>query len=132
MLATLSYMTTRPSLDVGAIGERAAQRRTQLKLEQEDVAERAGMSRAYISRLENGGVRNPKVADLAAVAAAIDYSLDQLIYGRPSGDLLAELPTLLGRVTAPELGALMAEIAARYPDLGPDDRTYLMQSLRRL
>lgn len=65
-LTTICYMGTRMLLDVDAMGRRASARREELRLEQEEVATRSGMSRAYISRLENGGVRNPKVADLAS------------------------------------------------------------------
>lgn len=106
-LGTLCYMTTSVPLDIDAIGRRAAARREFMRMEQEDVATKAGMSRAYISRLENGGVRNPKVVDLAAVAAALGMSLDALIYGNLPD---ADLPALLIRRLGPRLGSAVARL----------------------
>lgn len=76
-------MTADKPVDLAVIGERLFLRRRQLRLEQEDVADRAGMSRPYVSRLERGKVSNPKIADIAAIAHALDTSLDALI-GNPS------------------------------------------------
>lgn len=132
MLATLCYMGTRVTLDVGAIGRRASDRRKELQLEQEEVAALAGMSRAYISRLENGGVLNPKVTDLASVAAALGLSLDRLIYGHASGDLDTDLSSLLMSMLDPEIGSLMAQAARKYPDLSPNQRVFLAEALRHL
>ena len=53
-------------------------------MEQTEVAERAGLSRAYVSRLEKGIVPNPKLFDLARVAGVLDLPLSELI--RPPGD----------------------------------------------
>lgn len=131
-VATMCHMGTGTLPDMRTVGRRVAERRDELGLDQEALADKAGLSRPYISRLERGLVPSPKLLDLAAVAKALDYSLDQLIYGRPSGDLLAELPALLSRVTAPEVGALMAELATRYPTMDADDRMYFVQTLRRL
>jgi transcriptional regulator with XRE-family HTH domain len=100
-------MSTRTLLDIGAIGQRASGRREALHLDQQEVADKAGMSRAYVSRLENGMVANPKVADLAAVAEALELSLDTLIYGRPS-DLDADLAQLLRQRLGPDLGSAFA------------------------
>lgn len=132
MIATICYMSTRVQLDVNAIGHRAARRRIELHLEQEDVATESGMSRAYISRLENGGVLNPKVTDLASVAAALTISLDQLIYGQPPADLVADLPNLLKRVTDPEVAPLVADAITRYADMTPGQRTFFIEALRRV
>lgn len=111
VVTTICYMTSRVRLDIDAIGGRAARQRDLLHLEQEEVALKSGMSRAYISRLENGGVRNPKVADLAAVAEALGLSLDSLIYGRPSEtDVDVDLPGILMRRLGPELGAAFAKL----------------------
>lgn len=132
MLATICYMNARVTLDIDAIGDRASARREELHLEQEEVAEKAGMSRAYISRLENGGVRNPKVVDLAAVAAALGLSLDRLIYGHASGDADADLSSLLTSMLDPEVGSLMAKTARKYPEMTPDQRGFLIYALRHV
>jgi transcriptional regulator with XRE-family HTH domain len=90
-----------------AIGRRASRRRDALHLDQQEVADKAGMSRAYVSRLENSMVANPKVSDLAAVAEALGLSLDALVYGRtsdPDVDLAQRLQQRLG----PDLGSAFA------------------------
>ena len=66
-------------LDVAEIGRRLAGRRENLHLDQEAVAERAGMSRAYVSRLERGIVPAPKVTELAAVAEALGLTIVDLV-----------------------------------------------------
>ncbi len=52
------------------------------------------MSRAYISRLENGNVSSPKVNDLASVAAALEWPLDCLLFGEVSAEGLEDALTL--------------------------------------
>lgn len=104
----MCYVTTRLTLDIAAIGRRAFTRREELHLDQEQVADLAGMSRAYVSRLENGGVRNLKVADLAAIADALRLSLDHLIYGRDAESTDADMPRLLIRRLGPDLGSAVA------------------------
>lgn len=65
------------------LGRRLVDRRASLRLEQQDVADRAGVSRAYLSRLENGLVGNPKIHDLARIAAALDLPIEQLVRAEP-------------------------------------------------
>lgn len=77
--ATLCYMDTQTRLDIRAIAQRLVDRRTTLRLEQTEVAERAGLSRAYVSRLESGTVLNPKLFDLARVAGVLDLPLSSLV-----------------------------------------------------
>lgn len=128
----MCHMDTIKLPDMRDVGHRVSDRREKLRLDQEALAEKAGLSRPYISRLERGLVPSPKLLDLAAVATALGISLDQLVYGRPPSELLAELPSILGRVTAPEIGALLAEAAVRYPTMDDDDRLFLELSLQRL
>lgn len=108
VIATICFMGS-VTLDIGAIGRRAADRRIELHLKQEHVATESGMSRAYISRLENGGVLNPKVSELASVAAALRLSLDTLIYGRidaPDADFAG----ILMRRFGPQLGGTLVKL----------------------
>lgn len=72
-------MDARTRLDIAAIADRLARRRIEKRLEQTEVAERAGLSRAYISRLEKGIVLNPKLFDLAHVARVLDIPLADLV-----------------------------------------------------
>lgn len=72
-------METRKRLDVFAIGRALADRREHLGLDQETLADRAGVSRPYISRLERGNVPNPKLLDLERVAGALDIPVAALV-----------------------------------------------------
>lgn len=132
VLATLCYMGTRPKLDMVRIGRRAADRRDELGLEQEDVATKACMSRGYISRLENGIVKNPKIEDLAAVANALGYSIDRLIYGQPDAELIADLPKVIARVSDPEVGGAIADVLGRWDELGPGKRIFFVELVRNI
>lgn len=79
MSVTISHMTARQNIDIAELGRRLAKRRADLDLDQDEVAERAGVSRAYVSRLERGIVPQPKVTDLSAVADALNLSLAELL-----------------------------------------------------
>lgn len=67
-------------MDARDVGRRVRAAREDRNLDQADVAGRSGLSRAYVSRLESGGILNPKLFDLNAIAQAIDVPLDQLLY----------------------------------------------------
>lgn len=73
------HMSTPTPLNGRIIGRRIADRRTALHLEQTELAERASLSRAYVSRLESGLVPNPKVFDLARLAQVLDIALPTLV-----------------------------------------------------
>lgn len=77
--ATICHMSTRKALDIALIARRVADRRTELRLEQTELAEKANLSRAYISRLEGGTVPNPKLFDLQRVADALDMTMVELV-----------------------------------------------------
>lgn len=76
--ATICHMSAGKRLDVAAIGRRLMEERERQQLAQEDLADRASLSRAYISRLERGVVPNPKLVDLAQVAEALGMSVAEL------------------------------------------------------
>ena len=52
-------------------------RREQLELTQEDLAERAGIHRTYLSDIERG-TRNPSLVNIDRLATALSISLPQL------------------------------------------------------
>jgi transcriptional regulator with XRE-family HTH domain len=79
LAATLVGMSPSEQLDVRSLGRRIADRRADLRIEQTELAERAGLSRAYVSRLEGGIVANPKILDLQRIAAVLDLPLASLI-----------------------------------------------------
>jgi transcriptional regulator with XRE-family HTH domain len=114
---------------VARIGRRIARRREQLGLTQSDLAKCTNMSEAYVSRLENGIVRNPKVYDLARIARALDLALVTVLFGdAPSHeddvwDRLARQPRLAGALTSLVRGFQWA---------GPEDRDFVMAHLESL
>ena len=59
------------------LGRTIKNKRVELKLSQEKLAERAGLHRTYISDLERGA-RNPSLASIEKLARALDLSLPML------------------------------------------------------
>lgn len=64
-------------------GRRVRDRRVELGLSQEDLAERAGLHRTYISSLEQGR-RNVAVHNVVRLAEALDIDPAHLVQGLTS------------------------------------------------
>ncbi|MFQ5684906.1 MAG: helix-turn-helix domain-containing protein [Candidatus Binatia bacterium] len=62
------------------LGGRVRELRQRKGLSQEEFADRVGIDRTYISGIERG-VRNPTIAVLQRVAAALEVSLSELFKG---------------------------------------------------
>jgi transcriptional regulator with XRE-family HTH domain len=60
-------------MDSRLLGRVLRERRGALNMTQPDVAERAGVSLAYVYMLETGGIPQPELDALLRVAQAIDY-----------------------------------------------------------
>ena len=58
------------------IGERIRDRRKELNMSQETLAEKSNVCRARISAIENGDSENVLVATLTAIATALDTTVD--------------------------------------------------------
>lgn len=133
MSVTIWHMDARDGLDVNLIAERLFGRRQELELEQEQVAERADMSRAYISRLERGVIPNPKVFDLKRVAEALKMPLTDLIHvpaltPDERTALRVELTTILGPQDATTIERALIELSHR----SPGERRQAINLLRAL
>jgi transcriptional regulator with XRE-family HTH domain len=116
-------------MDVSGIGGRIASRRERLRLKQLELARLAGMSEAYINRLENGVVRNPKVKDLAVVARALGLPFATLLYGdAPESD--EEIQVSLAR--QPRLATALASLARGLDSATPEDREFVLGHLEML
>lgn len=126
---TIGHMSKSAYPDAPRIGRRARERRTALGLEQREVAARADVSRAYVSRLERGIVAAPTVAELSKVAGALGYSLSELVSTEPSGaapGLREELAKLFGPDRADEAEAALRDVA-RKPE---HDQRLILRLLR--
>jgi transcriptional regulator with XRE-family HTH domain len=131
----LCHMDTRTRLDVSTIGRRVLARRTELRLDQEALADRAGLSRPYVSRLERGLVPNPGLTHLEQIAGALEWSLSELIRPEMPGAkispaLYRELQTILG----PNRGAALTEAVeqlSRRTEQEQDDALRVMRMLLR-
>lgn len=58
------------------VGKRIKERREQLGMKQEDLANKSNVSRGTISALENDKCENVLVGTLAAIANALDTTVD--------------------------------------------------------
>jgi transcriptional regulator with XRE-family HTH domain len=81
--ATMCHMSAPEIASAAEIGRRILAARDALRLSQQDFAERAGLSRAYISRLERGLIPNPTITDLGKVAEAAGVSVAELTTAGP-------------------------------------------------
>lgn len=108
MWPTMCQMDTRAALDVAEIGRRVKARREDLHLDQQEVADRAQMSRPYISRLERGIVPAPKITELHQVASALEMTLIELLRNPPG--------TRTERYSA-ECFEMAAQLASEPPEL---------------
>lgn len=58
------------------VGERVRNRRKDLQMNQETLAEKSNVCRATISAIENGKCENVLVGTLSAIAEALDTTVD--------------------------------------------------------
>jgi len=83
---------TRIHLEVSRVGEaflaemgrRIHERRKTLRLSQEQLAEKAEITKQTVSRIENG-LREPGAGNLLKIAKALDVSADYLLSGEYTG-----------------------------------------------
>ena len=62
------------------MGIKIKDRREELKMTQEQLAIKSGVSRQTISSLETGKYDNVLMSTLAAIAAALDTTVDKIFY----------------------------------------------------
>jgi transcriptional regulator with XRE-family HTH domain len=82
------------------VGERIKRRRTELGLTQDELAQKAGISKSFLSDLENGK-RSIGAETLLDLGRAMKVSLDFLMIGEESeGRADKEIPSSLARFAA--------------------------------
>ncbi len=62
------------------MGFKIKERREELKMTQEELAQRSGVSRQTISSIETGKYENVLVGTLAAIANALGTTVDKIFY----------------------------------------------------
>lgn len=62
------------------MGFKIKERREALKMTQEELAQKSGVSRQTISSIETGKYENVLVGTLAAIATALDTTVDKIFY----------------------------------------------------
>jgi transcriptional regulator with XRE-family HTH domain len=86
-----------------AFGDAIRAARQSLGVKQEDLADRVGMKRSQLSRLENGNPKNPGVPTRQRLAAGLGISVDEVMrIGRDyieSSPMVVEVITEHGRRT---------------------------------
>ncbi|GAC1431548.1 MAG: helix-turn-helix transcriptional regulator [Ktedonobacteraceae bacterium] len=72
-------MSEQPLQDIRArFGNAVRKRRTELRISQEDFAERSGLHRTYVSDLERGR-RNVSLENIEKLAKALNLSMSDLM-----------------------------------------------------
>lgn len=117
-------------MDARDVGRRVRAAREAKTLDQIDIAERSGLSRAYVSRLESGGILNPKLFDLNAIAQALNVKLEELLYD-PEPPLSEEEESDLARLE-PQFKNLAFATGRRYEKGTPEERRQMLAILKAL
>ena len=88
---------------MASVGERIRGRRAELGWTQDQLAQKAGISKSFLSDLENGK-RSVGANNLLDIARALSVSLDYLMTGTASQDQRSEvpIPASLARFAAEE------------------------------
>lgn len=118
--------------DASALGERIRQLRELSGLEQAELADKARCSRAYISRLETGGVTNPKLYDLDAVARALGTTVTDLTGDTIREDDAATLRRVLGVKLGTHAAEQIDEVVERLAEHSEQDRRTLLDVVKTL
>jgi transcriptional regulator with XRE-family HTH domain len=90
-------------MQTSGVGERIKKRRLELEWTQDQLAQKAGISKSFLSDLENGK-RSVSANNLLDIARALGVSLDFLMTGEASEDQQTEvpIPASLARFAAEE------------------------------
>jgi transcriptional regulator with XRE-family HTH domain len=88
---------------MASVGERIRERRAELGWTQDQLAQKAGISKSFLSDLENSK-RSVGANNLLDIARALGVSLDFLMTGKASQDQTSEvpIPASLARFAAEE------------------------------
>jgi len=74
-----------PKIDLARLGHKIRELRLGRGLTLNDLAEKSGVSKAYISDLENGNAGKPNIQYMYAIATSLGITLDELLNDVASG-----------------------------------------------
>lgn len=74
------------------MGNAIKERREELRMTQDELAKKSGISRQTISSIENGKCENVLVGTLAAIANALDTTVDNFLYPDRPKYLTQQIP----------------------------------------
>lgn len=88
---------------MSSVGERIKERRLDIGWTQDQLCTKAGLSKSFLSELENGK-RSVSAANLLDIARALNVSLDYLMTGKASKETQSEvaIPASLANFAAEE------------------------------
>lgn len=86
------------------IGTQIYKKRVDLKMSQETLSETAGVSRTFISNLENGNY-SARIDTYYRIACALDVTLGELFRGNADNGLMDDIVFLLCDCSADEIRA---------------------------
>lgn len=111
--------------------------RRDLRMNQDEVADAAGVSRAYVSDLERGKVSNPTIDVIMALARVLQVQPDYLL-GWSEDALGEDRPAsiaegrLVYQVRGPEEYRLAQQLLDLFNDMPPEDQRVLMEVAQRI
>lgn len=92
------------------ISENIRRIRGEAGLNQQELADRAGVSKSQIWRLEKGEQKNPTLETLIPIATALGVSLDEIVFGEESKNA--------------------THLSKAIEELGPEDRKAIRKIIR--
>lgn len=81
-------------------------------INQDELAERSGISKAQISRMETGGQTNPTIETVVAISAALGVSIEELVFGDKNPNEIKYLLTALEKLPNEKQATVKELIAA--------------------
>lgn len=100
------------------VGKRIAERRKQLNLTQEKLAETMGVSAYFVGQIERG-TRGMGPSTLVKLSDCLHISLDYLFKGEAPPQPDDELEQLINQCSPKERALLLDVLKAAMPHLGP-------------
>ncbi|EKC2492427.1 helix-turn-helix domain-containing protein [Salmonella enterica] len=78
-----AYMSTEVK-KMSHIGDNIRRMREAAKYSQQELADKSGISKAQISRLENGTQKNPQIQTVIALATELGATIEEVVFGEES------------------------------------------------